>query len=197
MKAGCRCRMGRGAPGWTYLLQNPTCGLLTPHSGGISFCERYPCTCRWARRGALRTRHTLEPLAWHWSHWPGRLVNQGGGVSVLAPGWQRWGREGLPPAAPALSTCPNVIDYFTEMCSGSKAGSYLRLVDFVYHSTLGLRVTKKKMKRSSIRKSSTFTESLCTEAGSYLRLVDFCITHLKAQGPSEDLYREQCSRRRF
>jgi len=22
---------------------------------------------------SLRTRHTLEPLAWHWSHWPGRL----------------------------------------------------------------------------------------------------------------------------
>jgi len=31
-----------------------------------------------------------------------------------------------------------------EMCSGSKAGSYLRLIDFVYHSTLGLRVMKKK-----------------------------------------------------
>ena len=26
----------------------------------------------------LRTRHTLEPWAWHWSHWPGRLVNPGG-----------------------------------------------------------------------------------------------------------------------
>jgi len=32
------------------------------------------------------------------------------------------------------------------MCSGSEAGSYLRLIDFVYHSTLGLRVTKKKKK---------------------------------------------------
>jgi len=31
-----------------------------------------------------------------------------------------------------------------EMCSGSEAGSYLRLIDFVYHSTLGLRVIKKK-----------------------------------------------------
>jgi len=28
--------------------------------------------------------------------------------------------------------------------SGSQAGSYLRLIDFVYHSTLGLRVIKKK-----------------------------------------------------
>jgi len=35
-------------------------------------------------------------------------------------------------------------NYFTEMCSGSEAGSYLRLKDFVYHSTLGLRVIKKK-----------------------------------------------------
>ena len=30
--------------------------------------------------------------------------------------------------------------YFTEMCSGSEASSYLKLIDFVYHSTLGLRV---------------------------------------------------------
>ena len=39
------------------------------------------------------------------------------------------------------------FSYFTEMCSGSEAGSYLRLIDFVYHSTLGLRVIKKKNKR--------------------------------------------------
>jgi len=30
------------------------------------------------------------------------------------------------------------------MCSGSEAGSYSRLIDFVYHSTLGLRAMKKK-----------------------------------------------------
>ena len=30
------------------------------------------------------------------------------------------------------------------MCSGSEAGSYFRLIDFVYHSTLGWRVIKKK-----------------------------------------------------
>ena len=34
--------------------------------------------------------------------------------------------------------------YFTEMCSGSEAGSYLRPIDFVYHSTLGLRAIQKK-----------------------------------------------------
>ena len=34
----------------------------------------------------------------------------------------------------------------SEMCSGSEAGSCLRLIDLVYHSTLGLRVIKKKKK---------------------------------------------------
>jgi len=29
-------------------------------------------------------------------------------------------------------------------CSGSEAGSYLRIIDFVCHSTLGFRVIKKK-----------------------------------------------------
>jgi len=32
------------------------------------------------------------------------------------------------------------------MCSGSEAGSHLRLIDFVYHSTLGLSVINKKKK---------------------------------------------------
>ena len=27
--------------------------------------------------GSLRTPQTSEPLVWHWSHWPGRLVNRG------------------------------------------------------------------------------------------------------------------------
>ena len=35
------------------------------------------------------------------------------------------------------------------MCSGSEAGSYFRLIDFVYHSTLGLRVIKKKRRALS------------------------------------------------
>jgi len=30
------------------------------------------------------------------------------------------------------------------MCSGSEAGSILRFIDFVYHSTLGLRVIQKR-----------------------------------------------------
>ena len=36
------------------------------------------------------------------------------------------------------------------MCSGSEADSYLRLIDFVYHSTLGLSVIKKKTRSAPI-----------------------------------------------
>jgi len=32
------------------------------------------------------------------------------------------------------------------MCSGSEAGSHLRIIDFVYHSTLGLRVINQNKK---------------------------------------------------
>ena len=42
-------------------------------------------------------------------------------------------------------------NYFTQMSSGSEAASYLRLIDFVYHSTLGLRVIKKKDSGFGIR----------------------------------------------
>ena len=34
--------------------------------------------------------------------------------------------------------------YFTKLCSGSEAGSYSRLIDFVYHTTLGLKVITRK-----------------------------------------------------
>jgi len=44
--------------------------------------------------------------------------------------------------APASSFENN---HFTEMYSGSEVGSYLRIIDFVYHSTLGLRIIKKKI----------------------------------------------------
>ena len=36
--------------------------------------------------------------------------------------------------------------YFTEMCNGFEAGPYSRRIDFVYHSTLGLRVIKRREK---------------------------------------------------
>ncbi len=40
----------------------------------------------------LRTWHTLEPLAWHWSHWPGRLVNQ---PQILNPTAKKTGHGAL------------------------------------------------------------------------------------------------------
>jgi len=36
--------------------------------------------------------------------------------------------------------------------NGSEAGSYLRIIDFVYHSTLGLRVIEKKRNHQPSRK---------------------------------------------
>ena len=42
---------------------------------------------------------------------------------------------------------PREHNCFTETCSGSEAGSHSRLIDFVYHSTLGLRVIHKKKKK--------------------------------------------------
>ena len=40
------------------------------------------------------------------------------------------------------------------MCSDSETGAYLRLIDFVYHSTLGLRVMKKKKKKSELLRAT-------------------------------------------
>jgi len=45
--------------------------------------------------------------------------------------------------------------YFIEMCSGSEAGSYAMLIDFVYHSTLGFRVIKKKGAITHLNRSSS------------------------------------------
>jgi len=50
-------------------------------------------------------------------------------------------------------------NYFTEMCSGSEAGSHLRLIDFVFHSTSGLRVIKK---RRTVRRRSWLTIPVLT-----------------------------------
>jgi len=50
------------------------------------------------------------------------------------------------------------------MCSGSEAGSYSRLIDFVYRSTLGVRViNKRKRKRLVVRKAEI--QPLASEEG--------------------------------
>jgi len=64
------------------------------------------------------------------------------------------------------------------MCSGSEAGSYLRLIDFVYHLTLGLRVIKKKKSlglrvegpRPRVRDHSQRHPSAALREGSWLRV---------------------------
>ena len=42
----------------------------------------------------------------------------------------------------------NLFDVEVDVWPGSEAGSYLRFIDFVHHSILGLRVTKKKIKKT-------------------------------------------------
>ena len=45
---------------------------------------------------------------------------------------------------------PPLLQYFTEMCSGSEAGSYLRLIDIVHHSAaLDLRAEKKRTEHAA------------------------------------------------
>ena len=52
------------------------------------------------------------------------------------------------PVVELLQNLPRIYQsknkYFTELSSGSEAGSCLRLIDFVYHSTLGLRVNEEE-----------------------------------------------------
>jgi len=52
-------------------------------------------------------------------------------------------------------------NYFTEMCSGSEAGSYLRRIDCVYHSTLGFKVIKKKYYLHGLVVEGVVRGSLC------------------------------------
>ena len=47
-------------------------------------------------------------------------------------------------------------NYFTEMCSGSEAGSYLRIIDFVYLSTLVARSSSPCESLSSLPTGTTY-----------------------------------------
>jgi len=50
-------------------------------------------------------------------------------------------------------------NYFAEMWSRSEEGSYLRLIDFLHHSTLGLGVIKKREDLG--RRDETVDHSRC------------------------------------
>ena len=56
------------------------------------------------------------------------------------------------------------------MCSGSEAGSYFRLIDFVYHSTLGLRVIKKKKVQDSGLGTHPFLTALRSSEGGSIEM---------------------------
>ena len=71
------------------------------------------------------------------------------------------------------------------MFSGSEAGSYLRLIDFVYHSTLGLRVIKQKKKVRRVghmRDILLATEQSCSKT---LLKPDYCTMSEKFHGGFE------------
>jgi len=46
--------------------------------------------------------------------------------------------------------------------SGSEAGSYLRLIDFVYHSTLDLRVMKREIEGAHVIRGGPLSSELGT-----------------------------------
>ena len=95
-----------------------------PSSTSVSTCDFFQCEIE----GLNRCRVNMAQIRQSMPHF-----GLGFPVKVLKP-------FGAVPASLGSGT-----DYFTEMCSGSEAGWYLRLIDFVYHSTLGLRVTKKNL----------------------------------------------------
>ena len=97
---------------------------------------------------------TLE--AWPWIHSLAVVAEDGGepalrGVNVhLLP-------RGIVLNLPAEREQRQNSEWCVSIpCSGSEAGSYLRLIDFfVYHSTLGLRVIKKKRFREAHESAPT------------------------------------------
>ena len=93
---------------------------------------------------------------------------------------------------------PGLDEHTVVVSSGSEAGSYLSLIDFVYHPPLGLRVIKKKKRRVrpipptlnfllGWNKTNTRWAGnrrangggvLGWEQTEHLRLIDLCITQL-------------------
>ena len=87
----------------------------------------------------------------------------------------------LPISFPNVDLYQGVVrfenNFFTEMCSGSEAGSYLRLIDLVHHSTLGLRVINKKGRTPKWSYLARFQTSICTrelsDQGNFSLRIDF------------------------
>ena len=67
------------------------------------------CAAPKAAHKCLRTRHTLEPLAWHWSHWSGRLVNRVRGKHLFS-------QAGLCGPSEAAACLPRILKRLLQMC---------------------------------------------------------------------------------
>ena len=52
-------------------------------------------------------------------------------------------------------------------CSGSEAGSYSRLIDCAYHSTVGLRAIKKKKKVQGVTRCEDVRALICPEVSGF------------------------------
>ena len=69
----------------------------------------------------------------------------------------------IPTAIPPLCCFQGSGFRDTKLCSGSEAGSYLRLIDFVHHSTLGLRVIKKKKRSLGSAQATWWSSTLSSK----------------------------------
>ena len=83
------------------------------------------------------------------------------------------------------------------MCSGFEAGSHLRLIDFVYHSALGLRVIKKKKQfvPSGRRFSAPLVEIEKSGVGERMNRVGRALSLLREREKSKERARERVSER--
>jgi len=101
--------------------------------GGLVFKAHRLCVSRNSRLESNKEEEEAPNRQRSWTWWrPRRRARHSGG------------------SASAGSPAQLENNYITEMCSGSEAGSYLRPIDFVYHSTLGLKVIKKKKKKNDM-----------------------------------------------
>ena len=73
------------------------------------------------------------------------------------------------------------------MCSGPEAGSYLRLTDFVYHSTLGLRVIKKKKTNTNVDDPAGFRRGRVWRRSTLPRASQGYLAHKKQPPPTHRL----------
>ena len=74
----------------------------------------------------------------------------------------RWQKRALTPKPQTLNPGSRRFEPTAGervVCSGSEVGAYLRLIDIVYHSTLGLRVIKQRRRERVVTPSPSILQS--------------------------------------